>query len=725
MHSDPMIEEMLARGIQFQRNQQLVEAEAAYHQVLALDPKQADAIHLLGMLAYQIGDYGLAVELILAAIEISPQIPVFHNNLGNAYLQLERPEDAQESYRRALDLDSNYPEALFNVAQVMADQGNVDKAIEAYQRLVEVEPNFAEAHNNLGGMLREQGKLQQAMEYYRRALELHPDYALARENLSGCLCEQGKDYHRGGDFDGALQRYKEAIEIYPDGADAYFQAGRALQDKKEYVEAVKYYGAALKLQPDLGEVYFNLGLALKKAGEFEEALGAFKKAVELKDRIYQAHCQMGNTLRQLHRLEEAEAALRKSIALSPDFHEGYNALGIVLNDMGRYGEAVEYLKIAVEFSPDTAQCHNNLAMAYSGLGDYAHSIECYGDALACIDNAGTRPLDVDETENEDPATLRPHIMFNRSLDYLAAGNLAEGWRDYEWRWPAKPETPKRHAGKEYSGGPLAGKTILLWGEQGLGDEILFANMIPDAVGAAGHVVIECDARLVPLFSRSFPEAEVIGRAVPANPRALADDVELQIPLGSLGQWFRPSLESFPFKPGFLAPDGELRSFWKARLDALGAGRKIGICWRSGVVTYDRKIHYSKLEEDWGEIFGAPGNVFVNLQYDRCDDEIAKAESRYGVQIHRWSDIDLKNDQDSVAALMSSLDLVISPATAVSAMAGALGIPCWQLSLWTNWTLLGRNDGISPWYPSMRFFKRAHGEDWQAVLGRMAAALRSS
>ncbi len=725
MHSDQIIEEMLAQGIQFQRNQQLVEAEATYHQVLALDPQQPDAIHLLGMLAYQIGDHELAVELIKAAVELSPQIPVFHNNLGNAYLELERLEDAQDAYRRALDLDPKYPEALFNVARVMTDQGNADKAIEAYQRLVEVEPDFAEAYNNLGGMLRERGDLQQAINNYRRAVELHPEYSLARENLSGCLCEQGKEHHRQGDLDGALQRYKEAIAIHPESADAYFQAGRALQDKKEYVEAVKYYGAALKLQPDLGEVYFNLGLALKKAGEFEEALAAFKKAVELKDRIYQAHCQMGNTLRQLHRLEEAEAALRKSIELSPDFHEGYNALGIVLNDMGRYGEAVGLLKKAVELSPDTAQCHNNLAMAYSGLGDYTDSIRCYGDALACIDNAGNSPLNLDETDNEDPATLRPHIMFNRSLDYLAAGNLREGWHDYEWRWPAKPETPKRYTGREYSGQPLAGKTTLLWGEQGLGDEILFANMIPDAVRAAGHVVIECDARLIPLFSRSFPQAEVVARSAPANPRVLADDIEFQMPLGSLGQLFRPSLECFPSKPGFLIPDEELRSFWKARLDGLGTGRKIGICWRSGVVTYDRKIHYSKLEEDWAEIFGVSGNIFVNLQYDRCDEEISKAEARYGVQIHQWTDIDLKNDQDGVAALMSSLDLVISPATAVSALAGALGVPCWQLSLWTNWTLLGKSDGASPWYPSMRFFKKAHGEDWQAVLGQMAAVLRGS
>lgn len=724
MNSDQTIEEMLAQGIQFQRNNQLVEAEAAYHQVLALDPQQPDAIHLLGMLAYQIGDYDLAVDLIKGAIEISPYVPIFHNNLGNAYLRLRRFADAEDAYRQALDLDPHYPEALYNVAQLMADKGDVDGAIEAYRQLLKAEPNFVEAYNNLAGLLRERGELQQAMENYRRAVELNPSYVFARENLAGCLCEQGKSYHSEKDFDGALQRYQEAIEVYPDGADSYFQAGRALQDKKEYVEAVKYYGAALKLQPDLGEVYFNLGLALKKAGQLEEALAAFKKAVELKDHIYQAHCQMGNTLRQLHRLEEAEAALRKSIALKPDFHESCNALGIVLNDMGRYQEAVEFLKKAVDLSPDTAQCHNNLAMAYSGLADYAHSIDCYKTALTCIDKAGNTQLDTDETEDDNPATLRPHIMFNRSLDYLSSGRIEEGWRDYEWRWPAKPETPKRYTRKEYCGQPLAGKTVFLWGEQGLGDEILFANMIPDVVKIAGHVVIECDSRLVALFSRSFPEAEVVGRSAPPHPRVLADDIEFQIPLGSLGQWFRPSLESFPSRPGYLVPDEQLRSFWQARLDAFGTGRKIGICWRSGVVTYDRKVHYSKLAQDWGEVLAMPESVFVNLQYDRCEDEIAEAEARYGVQIHRWQDINLKDDLDSVAALMSSLDLVISPATAVSAMAGALGVSCWQLSLQTNWTTLGKADDTSPWYPSTRFFKRTHGEDWQVVLARIATALRA-
>jgi hypothetical protein len=226
-----------------------------------------------------------------------------------------------------------------------------------------------------------------------------------------------------------------------------------------------------------------------------------------------------------------------------------------------------------------------------------------------------------------------------------------------------------------------------------------------------------------LFARSFPAAEAIPRTDPPHPSTR--QAELQTPAGSAGRWLRPSLErfprGFPHDKGYLRASAPRVSHWRARVGALGAGFKAGICWRSGLMAGLRRLDCTDLR-DWDPVLTVPGVHFVNLQYDDCRAELDHALARFGVPIHGWPDIDLKKDIDEVAALMTALDLVVSVGTSVACLAGALGRPVWQLTLTSSGDLWTMGQSCVPWFPSMRIYERSFDQKWEAVLERIAVDL---
>lgn len=220
------------------------------------------------------------------------------------------------------------------------------------------------------------------------------------------------------------------------------------------------------------------------------------------------------------------------------------------------------------------------------------------------------------------------------------------------------------------------------------------------------------------MSRAFPEAEIVAD----GPGVLSEleSLDGQLPLGSLPRWWRRSRDSFRSSGVFLSPTAEQAARWRARFDALGGDRKVGICWRSGLVTPERRRYYAPAEE-WGSLWRVPGVTWINLQYDDCEAELAAIEAATGVRVHRWNGEDLKNDLESVVGLLSQLDAVVSAPTAVSSLAGATGIPTWQLDSGSDWTVFGADR--SPWWPSIRLERKRPGEaTWESAVRRLAARL---
>jgi len=271
------------------------------------------------------------------------------------------------------------------------------------------------------------------------------------------------------------------------------------------------------------------------------------------------------------------------------------------------------------------------------------------------------------------------------------------------------------------------------GEQGLGDEVLFASIIPDlieAVGPEGHVTLAMERRLNPLFARSFPTATVgdhgtlrIDHHTVRAPRFMDEaamaTVDLWTPMGSPLRVFRRSLEDFPERRAFLTPDPDRVAHWRAALADLGPGVKVGLIWKSLFMDSARLRFYSPFDR-WAPVLQTEGAVMVNLQYGDSAEELERAKAEFGIEIWNPPGIDLKNDLDDLAALCVALDIVIGPATATTNLAAASGADLWLISTPGAWPRLGTDH--MPWYPQARLFTPAPDGDWTPVMADIAAAL---
>jgi hypothetical protein len=242
--------------------------------------------------------------------------------------------------------------------------------------------------------------------------------------------------------------------------------------------------------------------------------------------------------------------------------------------------------------------------------------------------------------------------------------------------------------------------------------VLFATCLADLVTQCAQVTALVSPRLVSLFRRAFPEIEVLedGAAAVLDGRSF----DYHSALGSLPRWLRRERASFKSSGAYLVPDPTMRAKWALRLGALGSGRKIGICWRSGLLTPDRQHQYAPAAA-WQSLLTIPGVEWVSLQYDESEAELVAWEQATGVRVHRWPGEDLKNDLESVVGLIACLDAVVTAPTAVSSFAGAVGVPTYQVDSGSDWTV---GDGErSPWFKTLQLASKRPGEGWEAAINR--------
>ncbi|HEY0267375.1 MAG TPA: tetratricopeptide repeat protein, partial [Rhizomicrobium sp.] len=397
----------------------------------------------------------------------------------------------------------------------------------------------------------------------------------------------------------------------------------------------------------------------------------------------------------------------------------WNSLATVLAEEGRADESIVFYNEAARLAPNFARAYHNLGYAYQHLSKMEEALLNYDRALELV---------------VDPAE-RIETRHSRSICLIGLGKLEEGFREYEIRNNQRFRAYLHHMidAPMWQGEPLDGRKLLLVGEQGLGDEIMFATILPDAqaaVGETGKLQICVDPRVVGLFQRSFPRAEVGGyddrtlvdndgnKALRLVPFAAKENKpDLWAPMGTALQYYRKSLADFPHKP-FLAPDPVRVADFQDRLATL-PGKKVGVCWRSMMLAAKRAKYFSPIDV-WGPVLQTPGISFINLQYGDCAAELARAEEKFGVTIHRMEGLDLRNDIDGAAALSAALDLMLSAPTAAAHTAAAVGTETWFLSAGLGWPQLGTAE--YPWHPNTRVFWPEKLSDWDAILPTFASEL---
>jgi protein O-GlcNAc transferase len=345
--------EFFAAGIEHHQAGRLAQAEACYLRALVAQPEYADALNMLGVIAYQLGRSELAVEWLSRAIKQNGANPSCFSHLGLALQQQGKLGEAIAAYRQAIRIKPDYADAYSNLGTTLRDHGQLGEAVAAYRQAIGIQPEHADAHCNLGAALREQGKLDEAIAACRRAIGIKPDYALAHCNLGVALRDQGR-------HEEAIAAYHQAISIRPDLVEAHSNLGVSLRNLGKLDEAIAACRRAIDIKPDLAGAHFNLGNALVDQGEFDEAIAAYDQAIRIKPDHVDAHCGLGGALRDQGKLDEAIAACRRAIGLKPDSADAYCNVGVALDDQGKHEEAIAAFRQAIRVKADYAEAHSNL-----------------------------------------------------------------------------------------------------------------------------------------------------------------------------------------------------------------------------------------------------------------------------------------------------------------------------------------------------------------------------
>ena len=383
------VQEALERAAEHHRAGRLREAELLYRQILAEHPDHAESLHLLGVLAHQVGRSTDAVALIKRAIAISPNAG-FYNNLGVA----------------------------------LSGKDQIDQRFEAYRKALELQPDCAEARTNLAATLLEMGKLNESLAEYRRSLALAPDNADTRCGLGNVLFHLGR-------FDEAVAELRVALSLRPSFYEAHNTLGNIWHARGDFAQATLAHRTALSLRPDSADAHFNLGLALERDGQFDDAIDVSRKGVSLAPQRPEMHYQLGVALYKRGRLQEAGVSYRQAIAIKPDHAGAHNALGAVFNEMLMLDEAIAEYRRAIALKPDFAAAYNNLASALKDTGQIGQAIECLRKSLSVerkADVAGALLYSLHFDPHYDAGRIaEEHAEWNRTY----ASPLASSIRPHE------------------------------------------------------------------------------------------------------------------------------------------------------------------------------------------------------------------------------------------------------------------------------------------------------
>lgn len=595
----------------------------------------------------------------------------------------------------------------------MTTNETIDSAIKYYQSgdllqaektcriILQKQPDNADALHCLGVIYSQSGQTDLAINYIKRALQIDPAFTDAYNNL-------GNLYQNIKQLDEAIDSYRKALQLNPNSAETYYNLGVCLQDKGLRDEAVGCYRKALQLNFNTYGLFNNLGLALQDIGQLDEAITSYRNAIKLNSDFASAYYNLGNVFRDKEQLDEAINYYQRAIQINPEYSDAYVNLGIAFKDKGRIDEAITSYQKALQINLNNENAYFNLGFAVGEKGLVDEAINYYRKAVQI-----------------KPDFADAH--WNLSLALLLSGNFTEGWEKYEWRWETKENTSRRYnlPRSLWDGASLKGKNIFVYTEQGVGDEIMFASCLPDVIALADSCVVACDNRLVPLFSRSFPDCKIIEHFDPNDtypPNLPSIDVKAAI--GSLPKFLRPDLRSFSGQKGYLVPETQKLKMWQDRYISLGEGLKVGISWRGGKKLYE-KLTRSTVLEQWAGLLSLQGIHYINLQYGDCSKELREAQENFGVTIHNWEDADSLKDLDNFAAQISALDLIISIDNATVHMAGALGVHVWTLLPFAcNWRWMLKFED-TPWYPTMRLFRQSSSKNWDEVFDYASKLLREA
>jgi tetratricopeptide (TPR) repeat protein len=718
------LEALFEAGVESLRAGRLADARAAFRSVLNAAPHHPDAHYLLAHTAFLAGEMAEAERCMEGALAHDPRRADFHLFLGNVLQRQGKLEQAERKYRDALGLDPRLAEAQLNLGNVLGEAGRADEALAAYDAAIAAKPGLLPAYLNRAAVQQRLKGVAEARAEYARIEALFPQ---APDALYG----RARLEQEAGDAEEARRRYAKLLAAYPDHAHGHNSLG-VLLASSDPARALEHFERCLAADPQHRQALGNAARVLRAQGKFERAASLLQRLLKLDpqndaERLYlgetlgdarryaegllelfavrkrhpdwaQAHLGIADIYFQIGRPEKSLAANTRALALEPQNFMARLNQALYTGESGEPQAALEQLWPLLAEAPGNAKVLNAVGLELCALNRYPEGIAHFRQAVAQAPNDS-------------------QVHSNLSLALLATHQFAEGWKHQGMKWGLRENALLR---REYDcplwrGQSLAGKSIYVWAEQGIGDHVMFGNMFPDLLARGARCTFEVNSRLERLFRRSFPGAEIVAlKQRKAPPRR----TDYHVPMSGLGEFLRRSAAEFPPHSGYLAADSARRAHWRTRLTALGPGRRIGISWRGGTPRTDRRARSLALEQ-LRPILELPGMRFVSLQYGDCRAEV-EAMRVQGYPLAHWQEA--IDDFDECAALLCELDLVVSVTTTLIHLAGALARPVWVLVPARPTWRYGIEGERLPWYPSARLWRQERLDDWQPLIARVAKAI---
>ncbi len=703
---------------------QLSKAKLLYEAVLLNHPNHFDSLHLLGVIATQTGELNKAVELIEKAISLHQNNPSFFFNCANAQKELGQYDGAIKNYSKAILLNPRFEDAYLNQGNTFFAQNNFDAAINSFNQVIAFNPKNAQAFSNKGIVLQAKGQLLDALDCFKQSMLANPKFAEAYLNA-------GNIYRSLNRLSESIDNYQQAININPHYVEAFFNQGLALRADGQNDRATDTFNTLIALQPNMHQAHNNIGLILTEIYLHDEAILAFNKAIMLEPNHAEYYLNRGNIFKKKELYDLAILDYNEAILLNKNYPEAYTNRGLAYLATNKNEEALHDFNQAITLNPNfsLAYCHLGIAcldffkldLAEEYLNQALNIEESY-DAylnLAAIyylkqDHAKALGL-LDKTLELKPNYYK--ALHNKAFVLLSLGDYKQGWEYYEARWSHEifKMMPKFTAplwlGKE----SLAGKTILLYSEQGLGDSIQFCRYTQILSDMGAKVILETDPPLVELFKTLKGVDQIISSKINLPPH------DVRCPLMSLPLALNTSLDTIPLSEKYLHADPEKVNNWSVILGPKNKLR-IGLVWAGGARPQKELALVNQRRNVSLKILSPLKDLpveFYSLQKGAAPESELQALKDHGWGNTQISDLtNLFFDFSDTAAFIENLDLVITVDTSTAHVAAALGKPTWILSRFDGcfrW-LLDRDD--SPWYSAVKLYRQGSDYDWAPVVQKI-------
>ena len=659
-----------------------------YKKLLSLQPKHTDALNNSGMVYYKLKEFESAADLYQKVVEIEPSFADAHYNLGNAFRKLNSPRKACQSYKKSLELNPDDVEVLINYGHALRDYGAFADANEIFSKALKINPNLAGIRTEIDSVSRTKMKIDQHISGLKKALNSGSD-------AKAIIFCKAAIYEESGYFETAIDCNHDLLELELNSYKANLNLGRIFSKTGDHKSAIKHLNQSIKTEPNSETAHYLLGNSQMEEGQLEAALESCRTSLKIKPEWAGVINLMGIIQKKRGCLDAALENFEKAVCIDPDLDSAFNNMGATQYELGNLDAAIESHKRAAEINPEYAIYQYNLASMQQHSGDFEAALENYEKAL-----------------EKDP--LSKKVNFHQSLTYLANEDFKNGWAKYEWRWTAKDNMNFLPSIKEIWQ-PGIKKRVLLWAEQGLGDEIMYASIISELHALCSKLIVQIDERLIPLFQRSFPD-DIDFRS--KDKRVSETEYDEHVPIGSLPKYFRQNIKSFKYASrGWLTACKFKTNSLRDKLIEDGSEVLIGISWHSTVPRIGAEAKVVSLVELAKKLHG-PKIKLVNLQYGDVSEEFIYLKEKTNIEVVQLHEIDNKNDVDGLAALIMACDRIVSISNLTIHLAGALGKQSDVMLAFSSDWRWGKGQDSTYWYDSVRLHRQTKINGWTEVIEQL-------